>query len=308
MATSAASIAAWISRRCFSAASISSILDCRSFELRSLSSAAAVCFSCSSLCSRRSASSFSESSACAASLRASCCCRAATVWRAPSRARCAPTPARSLRGAVLHRAAELLAQRRHLRVGRRRLEEPAAPRRRLELLAPRRERLALLHLRAHRHLQPLLRVDQLLDALRRLGEEGGLLGELRLRLLERVGCVDGHRGLFERAGRRREEEDHRVLRHRAPGWLTPRNCSAAARICGPNSPWCAGAAVAAHPTQPPPTARAGEVSAFQDRPPPRRAALRLRLCAARKFFALSRRRALPSAGSALTAAQPQARR
>ena len=286
-----------ISRRCFSAAS--SILTAGPSSC-ARSPRPPRCFSCSSLCSRRSASSFSESSACAASLRASCC-RAATVWsrsfassvRADASAFCCAAPSFTAPPSCLRSAAT--------RVGGRRPEEPAAPRRRLEP-APRRS-AALLH-RAHRHLQPLLRVDQVLDALRRLGEEGGLLGELRLRLLERVGCVDGHRGLFERAGRRREEEDHRVLRHRAPGWLTPRNCSAAARICGPNSPWCAGAAVAAHPTQPPPTARAGEVSAFQDRPPPRRAALRLRLCAARKFFALSRRRALPSAGSALLLRNP----
>ena len=308
MAASAASIAAWISRRCFSAASISSILDCRSFELRSLSSAAAVCFSCSSLCSRRSASSFSESSACAASLRASCC-RAATVWsrsfassvRADASAFCCAAsftaPPSCLRSAATF-ASEGVAWKSQPRPG---ADSSSLHRAASALRCCTSERTAT----CSRCCASIRSSTRCAASARREDCSESCACACSSASDASMDIVD-YSSVPEGGVRTRITGCCAIVRL---AWLCrPRNCSAAARICGPNSPWCAGAAVAAHPTQSPPTSRAGEVSAFQDRPPPRRAALRLRLCAARKFFALSRRRALPSAGSALAAAQPQARR
>ena len=116
------------------------------------------------------------------------------------------------------------------RVGGRRLEEPAAPRRRLELLAPRRG-AALPHLERTatcsrcRHQVP----TRCAASARREDCSESWPAPAR----GGVGCVDGHgySSVPEGGG----GGGSLVLRHRAPGWLTPRNCSAAARICGPNS-------------------------------------------------------------------------
>ena len=112
------------------------------------------------------------------------------------------------------------------RVGGRRLEEPAAPG--ADRALHRAASLALLH-STHRHLQPLLRVDQVLDACAASARRGCWRAAPAPARARRMRRWTSWISSVPEGGVRR---DHRVLRHRAPGWLTPRNCLRR-RICGP---------------------------------------------------------------------------